>query len=64
MRSCICRPRGAGLVVAALLVSLYFPVRVVSIISIYETQNWLGLINDTSRPHPALRHRCSWRSAS
>jgi ABC-type glycerol-3-phosphate transport system permease component len=42
------RPRGAGLVVAALLVSLYFPVRVVSIISIYETQNWLGLINSTS----------------
>jgi len=42
------RPRGAGLVVAALLVSLYFPVRVVSIISIYETQHWLGLINSTS----------------
>jgi ABC-type glycerol-3-phosphate transport system permease component len=41
------RPRGAGLVVAALLVSLYFPVRVVSIISIYETQYWLGLINNT-----------------
>jgi ABC-type glycerol-3-phosphate transport system permease component len=42
------RPRGAGLVVAALLVSLYFPVRVVSIISIYETQKALGLINDTA----------------
>jgi ABC-type glycerol-3-phosphate transport system permease component len=42
------RPRGAGVVVAALLVSLYFPVRVVSIISIYETQHWLGLINSTS----------------
>lgn len=42
------RPRGTGLVVAALLVSLYFPVRVVSIISIYETQHWLGLINSTS----------------
>jgi ABC-type glycerol-3-phosphate transport system permease component len=42
------RPGGAGLVVAALLVSLYFPVRVVSIISIYETQHWLGLINSTS----------------
>jgi len=42
------RPRGAGLVVTALLVSLYFPVRVVSIISIYETQNSLGLINNTS----------------
>src|SRR5579863_2410108 len=42
------RPRGAGLVVTALLVSLYFPVRVVSLISIYETQHWLGLINSTS----------------
>jgi ABC-type glycerol-3-phosphate transport system permease component len=42
------RPRGAGLVVTALLVSLYFPVRVVSIISIYEVQNFLGLINSTS----------------
>ena len=42
------KPFGAGLVVTALLVSLYFPVRVVSIISIYETQHWLGLINHTS----------------
>lgn len=42
------RPRGAGLVVAALLVSLYFPTRVVSIISIYEIQNYLDLINSTS----------------
>jgi ABC-type glycerol-3-phosphate transport system permease component len=42
------RPRGTGVVVAALLVSLYFPVRVVSIISIYETQKALGLINDTA----------------
>lgn len=42
------KPRGAGLVVTALLVSLYFPVRVVSIISIYETQSALGLINNTS----------------
>ena len=42
------RPRGGGFVVAALLVSLYFPVRVVSIISIYEIQNFLGLINSTS----------------
>ena len=41
--------RGApALVVAVLLVSLYFPIRVVSIISIYETQHWLGLINSTS----------------
>jgi ABC-type glycerol-3-phosphate transport system permease component len=42
------RPRGVGVVVTVLLVSLYFPVRVVSIISIYETQHWLGLINNTS----------------
>ncbi len=42
------RPRGAGVIVTVLLVSLYFPVRVVSIISIYETQHWLGLINNTS----------------
>ncbi len=42
------RLRGAGLVVAALLASLYFPVRVVSLISIYETQHWLGLINSTT----------------
>jgi len=34
--------------VTALLISLYFPVRVVSIISIYQTQHWLGLINHTS----------------
>lgn len=42
------RPRGSGLVVAALLVSLYFPVRIVSLISIYDMQRWLGLINSTS----------------
>jgi ABC-type glycerol-3-phosphate transport system permease component len=42
------RPRGVGVVLTVLLVSLYFPVRVVSIISIYETQAWLGLINKTS----------------
>ena len=42
------RPRGASLVLAGLFISLYFPVRVVSIISIYETQHWLGLINNTS----------------
>jgi ABC-type glycerol-3-phosphate transport system permease component len=42
------RPRGTGMVMAVLLVSLYFPVRVVSLISIYETQRWLGLINDTA----------------
>jgi ABC-type glycerol-3-phosphate transport system permease component len=42
------RPKGGGIVVAALLVSLYFPTRVVSIISIYEIQNWLDLINSTT----------------
>jgi ABC-type glycerol-3-phosphate transport system permease component len=42
------RPRGAGLVLTMLFVSLYFPVRVVSLISIYETQHWLGLINHTA----------------
>lgn len=42
------RPRGSGIITAALLVSLYFPVRVVSIISVYEIQNFLGLINVTS----------------
>ena len=48
MRSSICRPRGGGVIVAVLLVSLYFPIRVVSIISIYEIQNFLDLINSTS----------------
>ena len=48
MRSCISSRAAAAFVVAALLVSLYFPIRVVSIISIYETQNCLGLINVTS----------------
>jgi ABC-type glycerol-3-phosphate transport system permease component len=42
------QPRGVGVVVTVFLVSLYFPVRVVSIISIYETQHSLGLINNTS----------------
>ena len=42
------RSRVSGVVLVVLLVSLYFPVRVVSIISIYETQSWLGLINHTS----------------
>jgi len=42
------RPRGSSFIVAMLLVSLYFPVRVVSIISIYETQHALGLINKTA----------------
>ena len=42
------KPRGASIVAVGLLVSLYFPVRVVSLISIYETQHFLGLINSTS----------------
>src|SRR5262245_65302982 len=46
------RPRGAGLVVAALLVSLYFPVRVVSIISIYQPQKFFGLIHNNHGRNP------------
>jgi ABC-type glycerol-3-phosphate transport system permease component len=42
------RPRGGAFIVAMLLASLYFPTRVVSIISIYEIQSWLDLINSTS----------------
>ncbi len=42
------RPRGGGIIVAALLVSLYLPTRIVSIISIYEIQNFLDLINSTT----------------
>jgi ABC-type glycerol-3-phosphate transport system permease component len=42
------RPRGGGIIVAMLLISLYFPTRVVSIISIYEIQDYLDLINSTS----------------
>src|SRR5262245_5707644 len=42
------RPRGGGILVATLLVSLYFPTRVVSIISVYEIQDFLNLINSTS----------------
>lgn len=42
------RPKGSGIIVAALLISLYFPTRVVSIISVYEIQSFLGLINSTS----------------
>ena len=42
------KPRGGPWVVALLLASLYFPVRVVSLISIYEIQNFLNLINSTS----------------
>jgi ABC-type glycerol-3-phosphate transport system permease component len=42
------KARGAGIVIATLLISLYLPVRVVSIISIYEIQNALDLINSTT----------------
>jgi ABC-type glycerol-3-phosphate transport system permease component len=42
------KPKGGTFVVAMLLVSLYFPVRVVSIISVYEIQDYLNLINSTS----------------
>jgi ABC-type glycerol-3-phosphate transport system permease component len=42
------RPRGGAFLTAALLMSLYFPVRVVSLISVYEIQSFLGLINSTS----------------
>ena len=42
------RPRGGGVIIAVLLVSLYLPIRVVSIISIYEIQSFLNLINVTS----------------
>jgi ABC-type glycerol-3-phosphate transport system permease component len=42
------RPHGGGVLVAILLMSLYFPVRVVSLIAIYQIQNFLGLINTMS----------------
>ena len=42
------KARGTGIVIAILLVSLYLPIRVVSIISIYEIQSSLNLINVTS----------------
>ena len=42
------KPKGGAFIIIVLLVSLYLPIRVVSIISIYEIQNWLGLINVTS----------------
>jgi ABC-type glycerol-3-phosphate transport system permease component len=42
------RPRGAAFIVAMLIASLYFPTRVVSIITIYQIQDFLGLINTTS----------------
>jgi ABC-type glycerol-3-phosphate transport system permease component len=42
------KPRGTAIIIVALLSSLYFPVRVVSLISVYEIQNFLGLINSTT----------------
>jgi ABC-type glycerol-3-phosphate transport system permease component len=42
------KPWGAAFIVAMLLASLYFPTRVVSIITVYEIQDSLGLINSTS----------------
>ena len=40
--------RGKTVIVMSLLMSLYFPTRVVSIISVYEIQNFLDLINSTA----------------
>jgi ABC-type glycerol-3-phosphate transport system permease component len=42
------KPWGASFIVGMLLASLYFPTRVVSIITVYEIQSFLGLINNTS----------------
>ena len=42
------KPRGGAFIVFMLLSSLYFPTRVVSVISIYEIQDHLDLINSTS----------------
>ena len=42
------KPRGGPFIVAMLLSSLYFPTRVVSVITIYEIQDYMGLINSTS----------------
>lgn len=42
------KPRGSSFIVMIFLASLYFPTRVVSIITIYEIQNFLDLINSTS----------------
>lgn len=39
---------GAKIIVFLLIASLYFPTRVVSLISIFEIQRYLGLINSTS----------------
>ena len=42
------KPRGGTFIVFIFLASLYFPTRVVSIITIYEIQDFLDLINSTS----------------
>lgn len=42
------KPRGGPFIVAIFLASLYFPTRVVSIITIYEIQDFFELINSTS----------------
>ena len=42
------KPFGRAFIFTILLASLYFPTRVVAIISIYELQDFLGLINSTS----------------
>ncbi|MEL0161144.1 MAG: carbohydrate ABC transporter permease, partial [Deltaproteobacteria bacterium] len=41
------RPKGSLFLVTVLVLSLYFPTRVVSIISVYEIQDYLSLINST-----------------
>lgn len=41
------KPRGGAFIVAIFLASLYFPTRVVSIITIYEIQDFFDLINST-----------------
>ncbi|MEM7031292.1 MAG: carbohydrate ABC transporter permease [Chloroflexota bacterium] len=40
--------RGKSIVIFLLLSSLYFPTRIISLISIFEIQRFLGLINTTS----------------
>ena len=42
------KPRGGPFIVAMFLSSLYFPTRVVSVITIYEIQDYMELINSTS----------------
>ena len=41
------RPKGSLFLVTVVVLSLYFPTRVVSIISVYEIQDYLSLINST-----------------